>query len=145
VAQVSPTQNDHPQARQGRRNAMERSLLPPILLGESGFLEKGEHRPHMTRSTSVSQCGSAVREGGRIRQESIVRGRLAPPPENKKAPSRGLFVFSPSVVEDENPVRPTRQRSCQLARQRRRRNSIPPSPPNSTNRVTGNLFVEPVN
>jgi hypothetical protein len=30
--------------------------------------------------------------------ESILRARLAPPPENKKAPLWGLFVFSPSEV-----------------------------------------------
>jgi len=39
-----------------------------------------------------------------------------------------ISFFSPSVVEDENPVRPTQQRSCQSVRQRRRRNSILPSP-----------------
>ena len=58
--------------------------------------------------------------------------RIPPsPPEKSKAPLWGLLFFSPSVVEDESPVRPTRQRSCQFARQRRRRNSIPPSPPTS--------------
>jgi hypothetical protein len=56
-------------------------------------------------------------------RRSIVRTGLAAPPEKSKAPLRGLLFFSPSVVEDENPVRPTQQRSCQLAGQRRRRKS----------------------
>jgi hypothetical protein len=43
--------------------------------------------------------------------ESNVRPGLAPPPENEKAPSRGLFVFSPSVVEGEIPVRAEQRRS----------------------------------
>ena len=42
--------------------------------------------------------------------------RIPPsPPENQKAPLWGLFVFLPSVVEDENPVRPTQPRSGMLA------------------------------
>jgi hypothetical protein len=41
------------------------------------------------------------------------------------APLWGLFVFSPSVVEDEDPVRAEQRRS----RLRRREAAIPPSPP----------------
>jgi hypothetical protein len=57
------------------------------------------------------------------------------------APLWGHFVFWPSVVEDEYPVRPTRPRSCQLATQRRRRKSIPPSPPENEKAPLWGLFV----
>ncbi len=64
--------------------------------------------------------------------------RIPPsPPENKKAPLRGLFVFRPSVVEDKNPVRAGQRRS----RLRRRVAAIPPSPPENKKAPLRGLFV----
>ena len=45
----------------------------------------------------------------------VSRRRRRINPTCRKRPHHGAFLFfSPSVVEDENPVRPTPQRSCQL-------------------------------
>ena len=53
--------------------------------------------------------------------------RIPPsPPEKSKAPSRGLLFFSPSVVEDEDPVRPKQPRSGMLARSARSERLNPP-------------------
>jgi len=59
---------------------------------------------------------------------SIVRRGLAPPPENKNGPDGPVLFFSPSVVEEGNPVRAGQRRS----RIRRREAPIPPSPPLGT-------------
>ena len=84
------------------------------------------------RKTKRRRGGRAVECTGLENQQGFValRGFESLPLRQliKMGPC-GPFLIYKQGVEDEDPVRPTPQRSCQLARQRRRRKSIPPSPP----------------
>jgi len=58
----------------------------------------------MTRCTLSSQCGSEVREGGRIRRKSNVRGGLPPPPKISSAEDLLLRILASGAVARDDEI-----------------------------------------
>lgn len=89
-------------------NCAYRAAFP---CGHSGLLSAGRTMRSAVTVTTFpvdvlrSSCGIFTEISRSNRSEE-----LAPTPENSKAPLRALLVFSPGVVEDENPDRITQRR-----------------------------------
>ena len=112
IASPRETRKTIRQAKEGRSQGtrptaskLKRGPRGPFFICRMGALEErppGSNRARLGRATDAR---SAPRMDEERSDESIPPS----PPEKPKAPNRGLLFFSPSMVEDENPDRPTQR------------------------------------